>query len=132
METELNLISARIGLSVPHRRGDDNDRRSPIELLERISSDCESKFRRRADDGTYSVKPDRKPLDEARRRLVTWGNAGSHNLEARKKEAVLLIRACEEAMATLRCADCTHFVSKVADFDAGVSQCQCGALRWKH
>lgn len=129
MDVTLGEIAERIGLAVPHVRGNANDRRSTGEFilaLHRAAKDC---FRLRA-EGSY-VRHDAAVaiIAKARPQLDVWANRSTHTFSGSETEAMDLIETCEAVTSLFQCDECGSRIG-IKEGNAG-AECGCGKLRWK-
>ena len=131
MDTEIAIIAERLQVRVPFARGDQNDRRTCMELFERILSEAKDKLRKRERE-TLTKFTD--PLDdwkEARALLVSWANRASHGGSLNSSEADYLIQTCEKALFHFRCTHCGEPIWFAEQTGKNRLQCSCGMLVWK-
>jgi hypothetical protein len=132
MDTELPLIAEKLGTRLPYLRGEKNDRRTGMEFFQQLIGDAAKAFEVRV--GTqYEKHPTaQSEMEDAKKRLIAWGNPSSHGFETRKAEATKLIDSCEAALALFTCKDCKEPVWRADTGNSEIKQCECGALRWRY
>jgi hypothetical protein len=132
MDVELALITERLGISLPFRRGDKNDKRMAHEFLEHISSQGKKCFQRKDGSAYVAHGVAIGAIEEADRLLLSWGNRASHTFDVVGVEANKLIDACEKAIEVFKCSSCGKNVWFADAAGAGWFQCQCAELRWRY
>lgn len=127
LDIRLGRIAEKLKLRFEYLSAEKNDRRMAVDFLERLI----------ADGRRYKLKTgsDHQPHVEAvtiwqnaRIKLVTWANRGSHSHDVEVAEAQKVVDASEAAINIFNCTDCgkTAFANR-SDIR---TQCDCGKLRW--
>ena len=100
------------------------------DFLERLISDGRRCFKLK--EGK-ECKPNTDAIEllaQADRRILAWGNKGSHTFDVAKAEATSLIEACEAAFNSFTCGACKKRVTFATVGDDRV-QCECSELQWR-
>lgn len=132
MDMRLAVISEKLGVRVPFVRGERNDRRTCVELLERMISEGKDRFRKRNGDQWVKYQAPIQDWQEARSLLVSWGNRASHTGTITAKEVEYLIQTCERALSHLCCPNCGKKIWFAGQHDRDRLQCLCGEIQWRH
>ena len=131
MDVELALAAERLQLRMPYRRGDNNDKRTAHEFLERLIVEGKDHFQIKVGakwEANSSATAKFAVVDGL---LVTWGNKASHSFDVVRPEATKLIDACEEVVGLFTCASCKKKVWHATVSGDKACQCECGQLRWR-
>jgi energy-coupling factor transporter ATP-binding protein EcfA2 len=131
MDVELALVAERLQIRLPYRRGDNNDRRTAHEFLERLTVDGKDRFEIKINGKWEPHNGALKKFEAADVLLMTWGNKGSHSFDVVRPEATKLIDACEDVVGSFRCASCKKTVWYATVSGGKACQCECGQLRWR-
>jgi hypothetical protein len=131
MDVELALVADRLQIRLPYRRGDNNDKRTAHDFLERLMADGKDGFQVKVDGKWEPHKAALEKFEAADRLMITWGNRASHSFDLVRPEATKLIGACEEVVESFRCASCKKPVWHAAIGGGKSWQCECGQLRWR-
>lgn len=130
MDVALSEIAERIGLAVPHLRGDDNDHRTAGQFLLALERAATHSFRKKVGD-TYALHADALAfIKKAKPELAIWGNRGTHTFSSSTTEAEDLIDGCEGVLSSFMCDACGTPVG-VYDSSGGKVECRCGTLQWR-
>lgn len=132
MDIELASRAERLKVLLPYLHRERNDHRTAHEFLSEIISEAKKCMEMKT-DGNF--KPHEKAIEafeRADKLLISWANKGSHTFDVTKSEAKKLIDACEEALSYFDCSICRKSISKLDDKNARLTQCECGALRWRY
>lgn len=134
MDTELPIAAEKLRTRLPYRRGTKNDQRTGVEFLTQLIGDGAKAFEIKKEGSSDYTKNEAAIalMKDAERRMIAWGNPGSHGFDVRKAEAAKLIDACEAAIGTLICAGCTKQVWFADTGNSETLQCQCGTIRWRY
>lgn len=130
MDVALSEVAERIGLSVPHLRGDDNDHRTAGQFLVALERAATRSFRKKAG---VAYAPNEEAIAAIKRtkpELAIWGNRGTHTFSGSTTEAEDLIEGCEAVLGAFMCDGCGTPVG-VYDSTGGKFECRCGALQWR-
>lgn len=130
MDIELGLLAEALEIKMPYVRGDKNDRRVAHDFLQRLISDGKKCFKLKVDKECKPYNRAIELLAEADRRILAWGNRGSHTFDVAKPEATSLIDACEAALRAFTCVACKKRVTFAKVGDDRV-QCECSELQWR-
>jgi recombinational DNA repair ATPase RecF len=131
MDTELAIIAERLQVRVPFARGDQNDRRTCMEFIERIISEAKDRLRKSDGGMLVDFTAPIEDWQEARSLLVSWANRASHRGSLSSSEAEYLIHTCEKALSHFRCTDCGEPIWFAEQTNKNRLQCSCGKLIWK-
>ena len=134
MDVELPMIAERLQVRLPYLRSDKNDRRTAHEFLIRLVADGRRCFQKWDGDRYVEHEEAIEACAEADRLVVSWGNPASHSFDVAKAEASKLIDACEKAIDSFVCHDCSPPCSvwKLEDQNGENIQCQGGHIRWRY
>lgn len=130
MDVALSEIAERIGLAVPHLRGDDNDHRTAGQFLVALERAAKRSFRVKAGDTYVANDPALSAIKKTKPDLAIWGNRGTHTFSASVIEAEELIDGCEAVLGSFMCNTCDTPVG-VYDSTGGKIECRCGNLQWR-
>jgi hypothetical protein len=132
MDAHTSILAEKLRISLPYLRGDRNERRTCIELLEQIMAEAKGRLKVRT-DGEYAgyTAPLRK-WKRAWTLLGAWANRASHAGSLVPAEAEKLADACEVALAEFRCGDCGDPLWLADQSSRKRLQCSCGRLRWQY
>jgi energy-coupling factor transporter ATP-binding protein EcfA2 len=131
MDVELAMVAEKLQVRLPYRRGENNDRRTAHDFLERLIIDGKDHFQIQANGKWEPYATAIQTLESADSLLKTWGNKASHTFDVVRPEATKLIDACEAVLDIFRCLSCKKNVSYAKVGGDKVYQCGCGQLRWK-
>jgi energy-coupling factor transporter ATP-binding protein EcfA2 len=131
MDTELALIAEKLELKLPFLRGEKNDHRMAHDFASALISAGRQCFEKQ--EGANYVKKEAaiELAERTDKKLLAWGNRGSHTHSLVKAEAAELLDSCEATLQQFTCAGCAKKVW-VADVAGKHKQCQCGAIRWRY
>lgn len=127
MDSTCAIAAEHLQIRVPFLRGDENERRSCVDLLDRIIAEARKRLKRSSGakcDEIIGV------WDEADRLLRAWANRSSHTGSLLAQEATKLIDTCEMAVRKFECADCQDPIWIAYVRDHKRVQCSCGKLYW--
>ena len=127
MDYECALAAESLQISVRFRRGDENDRRSCIEFLDKICAEGRKRLRR---DSGARCDDVLQVWNKANGLLKAWANRASHAGSLAVSEANELIDACENAVKKFRCDNCEDPVWVAEARTKKRIQCGCGKLYW--
>lgn len=130
MDVALSEIAERIGLAVPHLRGDDNDHRTAGQFLVALERAAARSFRTRS--GSEYI-PNTSALDAIKKikpELAIWANRGTHTFSGSTTEAEDLIDSCEAVLGAFICGGCETPVGAYKS-TGGKVECRCGILQWR-
>jgi hypothetical protein len=130
MDVALSEIAERIGLAVPHLRGDDNDHRTAGQFLVALERAATKSFRKKGVDTYEPHAFALAAIKKAKPELAIWGNRGTHSFSGSLTEAEDLISGCEAVLSSFMCDSCG---TPVGAFDStgGKVECRCGSLQWR-
>ena len=131
MDVELAKIAAKLQIRMPYVRGEKNDRRMANDFLSRLRADAARCLVIGTGSDHVPFAQGAAYLDEAQRKLISWGNRASHTFDVVRSEAQRLIEACARALDVFRCSDCARLVYSLPAENGRLLQCQCGHLRWR-
>jgi recombinational DNA repair ATPase RecF len=131
MDVELALVAEHLQIRLPYRRGDNNDRRTAHDFLERLTADGNDRFKLKVNGKWEPHKGALEKCEAADVLLTTWGNKASHSFDVVRPEATKLIDACEEVVGSFRCTSCKRNVWHAKVSSEKACQCECGQLRWR-
>ena len=127
MDYECALAAESLQISVRFRRGDENDRRSCIEFLDKICAEGRKRLRR---DSGARCDDVLQVWNKANGLLKAWANRASHTGSLVVHEANELIDACDMADKKFRCENCKDPVWIAEVRSKKRIQCSCGKLYW--
>jgi hypothetical protein len=131
MDVALSELAERLGVLVPHLRGDDNDHRTAGNLLFWINRRVPKALKLKDREGAY--QPHRASIDllgPLTENLVIWANRATHTYSANEVEAKTTIDQCEAFLGHFECARCSSSLGALRA-ENGDLQCRCGSLKWK-
>lgn len=131
MDVALSELAERLGVLVPHLRGDENDHRTSGHLLVWINRRVGKALKLRDEGGGY--QPHRASIDllgPLTENLVIWTNRGTHTFSANELEARTIIDQCEAFLGHFECAACSSSLGALRA-ENGDLQCRCGSVKWK-
>lgn len=130
MDVALSEVAERIGLAVPHMRGDDNDHRTAGQFLVALERAAAKSFRKKAGDAYVPNADALAAIKKTKPELAIWGNRGTHTFSGSTTEAEELIDGCEAVLGAFMCDGCGTPVG-VYDSTGGKVECRCGNLQWR-
>lgn len=130
MDVALSEVAERIGLAVPHMRGDDNDHRTAGQFLVALERAATRSFRKKAGDAYVPYADALAAIKKTKPDLAIWGNRGTHTFSGSTTEAEELIDGCEAVLEAFMCDACGTPVG-VYDSIGGKVECRCGNLQWR-
>lgn len=130
MDVALSEVAERIGLAVPHMRGDDNDHRTAGQFLVALERAATKSFRKKAGDAYVPNADALAAIQKTKPELAIWGNRGTHTFSGSTTEAEELIDGCEAVLEAFMCDDCGTPVG-VYDSTGAKVECRCGNLQWR-
>lgn len=130
MDVALSEVAERIGLAVPHMRGDDNDHRTAGQFLVALERAATKSFRKKAGDAYVPNADALAAIKKTKPELAIWGNRGTHTFSGSTTEAEELIEGCEALIGAFMCDGCGTPVG-VFDSTGGKVECRCGNLQWR-
>lgn len=132
MDTQLGIISERLQIDMPYKRGDRNDIRTCIEFCEQLISNGKRRFKKKVGSSWLEFK---EPIDDWHKThslLIAWANRGSHTGSLVPSEVNELIQTCELALSRFKCTDCGSHVWSADRTGQERLQCTCGNLQWRY
>lgn len=130
MDVALSEIAERIGLAVPHLRGDDNDHRTAGQFLVALERAATKSFRKKSGDAYVAYADALTAIKKTKPELAIWANRGTHTFSGSTTEAEDLIEGCEAVLSCFMCDGCGTPVG-VYDSTGGKVECRCGILQWR-
>lgn len=130
MDVELAMVAERLQLRLPYRRGDNNDRRTAHEFIERLIVDGKEHLQTKVSGKWQPYVAAIQAFEAADSLLKTWGNKASHTFDVVRPEAIKLVDACEAVLNTFRCTSCKKNVWHAKLNSGKACQCECGLSRW--
>lgn len=130
MDVALGEVAEKIGLSVPHLRGDANDHRTAGQFLVALERAAPKSFRKKSGDGYVSHTEALEAIRRAKPELAIWGNRGTHTFSGSTIEAQDLIAGCEAVLRSFVCESCDTSVG-AHEAAQGKVECRCGCLQWR-
>lgn len=130
MDVALSEVAERIGLAVPHMRGDDNDHRTAGQFLVALERAATKSFRKKAGDAYVPNADALAAIKKTKPELAIWGNRGTHTFSGSTTEAEELIDGCEAVLGAFMCDGCGTPVG-VYESTGGKVECRCGNLQWR-
>ncbi|MDP2673668.1 MAG: AAA family ATPase [Dehalococcoidia bacterium] len=132
MDAELAVAAERLIVPMPYLRGDRNDHRTSVDLLEHIISEAGERLRKK-DGRSWTKYPDPiKDWKEAHTLLISWANRASHTGSLINTEVNGLIKVCETALSHFRCSTCHDPIWIADQATRGRLQCGCGEMQWRY
>lgn len=127
MDSRCAIAAEHLQIRVPFLSGDENDRRSCVDLLDRIIAEARKRLKQSSGARCDQIIG---AWDEADRLLRAWGNRSSHTGSLLAQEATKLIDTCEMAVRKFGCEDCNDpiWIANVRDHKR--VQCSCGKIYW--
>lgn len=132
MDTQTSIIAEKLRIPMPYLRGDRNDRRTCIELLEKIISEGQGHLKHRINGGYEAYGAPLAKWKQAWTLLGAWANRASHTGSLVEAEVEKLAGACEAALSEFRCPDCEDPLWIGDQSSRERLQCSCGRLRWQY
>ena len=130
MDVALSEVAERIGLAVPHMRGDDNDHRTAGQFLVALERAATKSFRKKSGDAYVPNADAIAAIRKTKPELAIWGNRGTHTFSSSTMEAEELLDGCEAVLGAFVCDGCETPVG-VYDSTGGKVECRCGNLQWR-
>ena len=130
MDVALSEIAERIGLPLPHLRGDDNDHRTAGQFLVALERAATKSFKRKSGEVYIQNTEALAAIKKTKPQLATWGNRGTHSFSGSTTEAEELIDGCEAVLSAFTCEQCQTALG-VFEAKGGKIECRCGALQWR-
>lgn len=129
MDVTLGEVAERIGLAVPHLRGNANDARTSGQFILALHRAAPTSFRVRRDGNHVAHEEAAAFIAKVKPQLEVWANRGTHTFSGSDTEATDLIESCEAVLSLFRCDDCgSHIGTRRGNAGA---ECSCGKLRWR-
>jgi DNA-binding TFAR19-related protein (PDSD5 family) len=127
MDQECAIAAEALQISVRFRRGDENDRRTCVEFLDKMCAEARKRLKR--DSGGHCDEVVQS-WNKANSLLKAWANRASHTGSMVIEEANELIDACDDAVKKFRCDQCKD-PFWIAEVKAKKRvQCSCGGICW--
>lgn len=130
MDVSLSEIAERIGLPLPHLRGDHNDNRTAGQFLVALERAASKAFQKRDGEGYVSHVDGLAALKKVKPEMAVWANRGAHTFSGSAAEAEELIDDSEAVLNAFKCEGCNTPIGAF-EGSGGKSECRCGALRWR-
>ncbi len=130
MDVALSEIAERIGLLLPHLRGDENDHRTAGQFLVALERAATRSFKKKSGEVYVQNAEALSAIKKTKPQLALWGNRGTHTFSGSTTEAEELIEGCEAVISAFTCESCRM---PLGDYEAkgGKVECRCGALQWR-
>lgn len=132
MDTNLAICAEYLHIPMPFLRGDRNDRRNCVELLQRIMSQANDSLTKKNNGSWELYSEPFEDWKEAITLLISWANPASHTGSLTDGEANRLIEVCEKTLDHFKCSNCNSYIWTADQSKKGRLQCECGVMRWKY
>jgi len=135
MDADLAWVAEKLKIPMPYLRGDNNDKRTGLQFLQRLIPEADKRLRKRNDVPRSEYERYGAAIDDLRKAkdlLQAWANRGSHSGSLVPSEASKLIDVCEAALSCFYCDGCGKPVWKLEDKGLKRVQCECGSLQWRY
>jgi hypothetical protein len=132
MDGQLAIIAEKLRITLPYLRGDQNDRRTCVEFLNRIIGEAPRRLLKKQGDRWLPYPDPISDWNTARDHLIARGDRASHTGTLTVGEAEKLIEICERALNHFRCPSCGDYVWIANQSSREWLQCTCGELQWRY
>jgi ribosomal protein S27AE len=128
----MSIIAEKLVLSMSYKRGVSNDQRTCVDFLKLLIPEAKTSLKLKQ-NGSYSIHSSAiDKMEHAQRLILAYGNPASHGREVVPDEVTQLITACENALNSFRCPECSDYVWMADQSSRERLQCPCGKVRWQY
>jgi hypothetical protein len=127
MDSHCAIAAEALQISLPFRRGEENDRRSCIDILDKICAEGRKRLRHDVEEPCDDII---QAWTQANDLLKGWANRSSHTGSLTSQEASQLIDTCEIAISKFSCESCKDPFWIALLKSRKIIQCSCGRLHW--
>jgi len=132
MDTHLSIAAEKLRIPMQYLRGERNDHRTCVDFLNRIIGEAPKRLKRKSGKTWSDYRVPIADWKTTKDLLIAWGDRASHGGSLTAQEAEALIKACEIALAHLRCKSCSDYIWIADQSSRKWVQCTCGELHWSY